>query len=186
MTSTGADAILADATDKTDYKQFVGAELVGFTVSSCTAALARIAAGDVVLRSTDANANTDTLAVWATMPSILRSTAGKGYKLTSVKAFYRIYTGAATTVAFTVKQATLSTSAPVVADHGGTLTLDAAEDTEPERIATGYHAPVATLGTPAFNVTSGVQVTADILFTFDTATDLDFYGFEFAYTADLL
>ena len=41
-------------------------------------------------------------------------------------------------------------------------------------------------GTPAFNVTSGVQVTADILFTFDTATDLDFYGFEFAYTADLL
>ena len=99
MTSTGADAILADATDKTDYKQFIGAERVGFTVSSCTAALALIAAGDVVLRSTDANANTDTLAVWATMPSILRSTAGKGYKLTSVKAFYRIYTGAATTVA---------------------------------------------------------------------------------------
>lgn len=184
------DVLIAKATDKTDFAQFLGIDKVNTITASTAAVKTRNALGDYSYNRTAGGAETHYFS--ASVPSIVRTSAGKGFKLTSFKTLYTLGVADATTdVTITANQVThTDRSAAVVASHGGTLTFDVNHDTASERIASAGgsnpHVATATFGTPAFQVTANVDVTLEAAFILANTGTLKFYGFEVFYTADYL
>lgn len=187
--ATGAANILGKAADQTDNKIFVPSWLCGITTDSLVLALTRNAAGDYSHNGTANGA--ENIFIFASMPARIRSATGKGAKLTSVKSVFEIGVADATSLTLVVNQAThTDRTAIAVAAHGGTVTFDANHDTAGERAASAGgsnpHAMTASLGTPAFNLTSLVEVTAELQLVMQNNGTFKFYGFEFNYTSDYL
>jgi hypothetical protein len=186
MTATGADAIVADVTDKTDFVVFMPAWQVGQTTDSLVLALTRNAAGDYSLNGTANGA--ENIFLFGTVPVPARTTASKGFRLSSVKAVYEIGVADATSIDLVVNATTHAhDTAHAIAAHGGTVTYDANHDTAGERIASAAgsnpHLLIATLGTPAFQVTAATYVTAELQVVLANTNTFRFYGFEFLFNA---
>lgn len=188
-TATGADTLVGKITDLTDHAVWVPSYRCGITTDSLVLALTRNAAGDYSHNGTADGA--ENIFIFAANPAVLRTTASKGYKLTSIKAVYEIGVADATSLTMVVNQTGHAhDTAHAIAAHGGTVTFDANHDSAGERIASAAgsnpHVMTATLGTPAFNVTSLVTVTAELQVVLADTNTFKFYGFEFNYTADYL
>lgn len=186
MTATGADLIVAEVTDKTDHIVWVPAYRCGQTTDSLVLALTRNAVGDYSLNGTANGA--ENIFLFASVPMPQRTTASKGFRLSGVRAMYEIGVAAATSVDLVVNHTThAQDTAIAIAAHGGSVTYDAAHDTAGERASEAAgdnpHVLVATLGTPAFNVTASRYVTAELQVVLANTGTFAFHGFEFIFDA---
>lgn len=188
-TNARVQDLLNNAADKTDQSIWVPSYRCGITTDSLVLALTRNAVGDYSHNGTADGA--ENIFIFASMPAVLRATASKGYKLTTINAVYQIGVADATSIDLVVNGTThVDRVAHAIAAHGGTVTYDTNHDTAAERKAfaggSNPHVLTATLGTPAFNVTSLVTVTAELQVVLANTNTFRFYGFQFNFTSDYL
>ncbi len=142
---------------KTDWTEFYAAPTNCVDTTASTAAVVvRAAANDVSLQRTAAGAETHNFDCLLTEP--VRTTGGKGWKLTGFSVVHQITVAALTSNTFNALATTTYANnvADAVAAYGGSITI-----TMPTATQANPYVTTGTVGTPAFMNTSGAGISVD-------------------------
>lgn len=166
---------------KTDGIVVYGADAV--KTSGGTYTFTRVAVGDSALVKTDA---ADTSYIIADITELIRTTASKGLKLTSVKVCYKNATANLTSGALVINKVTYANAAAnVVAAFGGTLSGSPAGGITVTASSTPYVTTI-TLGTPIYNVTALDKVCLELAIVAAATSAFSFYAFVLGFTHDYM
>ena len=170
---------------KTDGIVVLGASIVRTVQGTYT--LTRAAAGNYTLVKTD---GADTSYVTADITNIIRTTASKGLKLTSVDVCYFNDLASSgldlTSAALVINSVTYANGvANSVAAFGGTLSGSPAGGITLTKATTPYVISI-TLGTPAYNVTALAKVSLELALVAQATTHFTFNAFVLHFTHDYL
>lgn len=148
-----------------------------------TYTLTRVAVGDLTQLKT---AGADTSYVIADISELIRTTASKGLKLTSVDVCYKNTTADLTSGALVINKVTYAEGvANAVAAFGGTLSGAPAGGITLTAAATPRVVSV-TLGTPIFNVTALDKVELELAVVAAAGSIFSFHAFVLHFTHDLM
>jgi hypothetical protein len=151
---TGSVAITRTLTDISQFYQ--AATNCVDTTASTAAVVVRAAANDFSLQRTAGGAETHNFGCFLTAP--FRTTASKGWKLTSFSIVQQITVAALTSNTFNTLATTTYANnvADAIAAYGGTMTI-----TMPTATQTNPYLTTGTPGTPAFMTTANAGVSVD-------------------------
>jgi hypothetical protein len=158
--------ILTCASDKTDYKKFLGlTDVINYSAGTWTTT--RVARGDYVKRKTAAD---DTTIIGIDITEAIRTTASKGFKLNSFDVIFRNTTADLDAHSVTLDKITYTDSAVVTTTSVAlTGTLGTGQDADPQ-------IDNVTIDTPAFNVTDDSKYVLEITVNAAAGSVYDFIG----------
>lgn len=151
--------------------------------SGGTYTFTRVAVGDSSLVK---SAAADTSYIITDISELIRTTASKGLKLTSVDVCYKNDTADLTSAALVINKVTYANGvANAVAAFGGTLSGTPAGGLTLTASATPYVVSIS-LGTPSFNITALDKVALELAVVAAATSAFSFYAFVLHFTHDLM
>jgi hypothetical protein len=171
--ATSVSGALTCTTDKTDYQQFVGIEAADFANTVGTWTRTRIAEADYVLRHT---ATADTSVLCLEIDPIIRTTASKGFKLTSIDVIYKITTLALNAHTITLDLVNYANNA------ARTITSVPLTGSLSTATQTNEYVSNVTVTTPAFDVTTASVYRCEVTVNAQATSAYDFIGLNLKFT----
>jgi hypothetical protein len=162
---------ITSTVDKTDFQQIISGTKANVNAGTWTTV--RTAQGLWVKRHTAAS---ETVIIGFDIDAIIRTTASKGFKLTSFDVVYTIGTLAMNAHTITIDKINYANNtAPTVTSVPVTGTLSTATQAQP-------YASAITVTTPAFDITTDSKYVVEITANFTATTAYDLAGLVLKYT----